>query len=187
MLPLMLCVSSVSVAEAQQKPRVTHYADTFFREPPDSLKEMIATADAVVRVRVTGQTPRDIQIGESARTRPATTVRAIVVNAIHVQGGHGAIPNDISMVVAGGERDRGSYIEETRQSRFPALEAGHEYVWFLAWNVALDDWVPAFGPDSIWEITRKRVESAGTAKITLQFKERSAVDALEQLRIAAKP
>jgi len=35
---------------------------------------------------------------------------------------------------------------------------------FLNWNSALEDWVPAFGPDSAWDITSGQVQSAGSAK-----------------------
>jgi hypothetical protein len=51
-------------------------------------------------------------------------------------------------------------------------------------SLRLDDRVPSFGPDSVWDISRNRVESAGTAKITLQYKRMTAAGALEQLRLA---
>ena len=116
-----------------------------------------------------------------------TMFRVAVLDVLHASGNYGVTPDEITVILTGGDRDRGAYIARTLNEGFPLLELDHEYVLFLTWNAALDDWVPAFGPDSVWDITHGRVESAGHAKVTREYQGGIAVDALQRLRTAKRP
>lgn len=71
-----------------------------------------------------------------------------ILEVLHSFGGYNVDADRITVLKDGGDVDRGSYIERAVHEGFPECEPGREYVLFLERNVALDEWVPAFGPDS---------------------------------------
>jgi hypothetical protein len=84
---------------------------------------LIAAADVTVRGTVVGTSPHAIPLLDSDQTRPATSVRLKLSEVLTTNGLHPLASDDITIVRKGGERDRGSYIEQTIQDGFPALES----------------------------------------------------------------
>jgi hypothetical protein len=164
------------------KPVQTDVIYTRFYGPPDSLSEMITKADAVVRGRIVGAAPLDLDLDQVRGGRVMTVYRFAVLEIMHTVGGHIVDPHQIVILREGGQRDRGSFIQRVVQDGFPPFEHGHEYLVFLRWDAGKSAWLPAFGPDSVVDLQGGRVESPGSAKITSSQKGRLAADYLKSIR-----
>jgi hypothetical protein len=164
------------------KPVKTYGIYTYFYGPPDSLAKMISDADAVVRGKIVGNAPRDLDLGDIPKARVTTVYRFKVLEIIHALGGYNVDPTEIFVLREGGVRDRGDHLERVVEDRFPPFDQGHQYILFLRWDKTLNVWVPAFGPDSVLDIETGRVESPGSAKVTKEQKGRTATEVLERIR-----
>ena len=167
-LSLQVATSSTGAAADQISPKPVRQEviNTYFKAPPDTLTDMIIEADLVVKGRVIGASPRDTPAKPDQTASTRTAYRLRVDEILHVKDSRAVDATTIDIVRSGGERDRGHYIERAYQSGFPPFETGHEYVLFLTWNAALAAWVPAFGPDSAFDLGDGIVDSPGTAKVT---------------------
>jgi hypothetical protein len=177
-LAAVLAAAPMTVAEQQQstKPVKVDSYGTYFRAPAETLDKTILTADAVVRGRIVRSRPDD------TKDEIVTAYRLKVIEVMHTAGGRVIDPSEIDILRRIGERDRGPYIERRVQERFPPFDFGHEYVVYLTWNPSMNGWVPAFGPDSVIDITSGRVDSHGNAKLTSEHKGRPAEDYLDLVR-----
>lgn len=180
LLVMLTTLTAVTRAKQSSKPIKEHHIGTYFKGPPDSLREMALDADAVVRGRLLGGSPND------RNNEVFTAFKLKVDEILHAFGGRRVDPSEIVILRRTGDRDRGSYVERTVQENFPAFELGHEYVMYLAWNEPLKAWVPAFGPDSVLDITKGVIESAGRANITSAQRGRSAEDYLNAVRALSR-
>jgi hypothetical protein len=165
MIALSLQVATSSTDQVSPKPVRQEVINTYFKAPPDTLTDMIIEADLVVKGRVIGASPRDTPAKPDQTASTRTAYRLRVDEILHVKDSRAVDATTIDIVRSGGERDRGHYIERAYQSGFPPFESGHEYVLFLTWNAALAAWVPAFGPDSAFDLRGGIVDSPGTAKV----------------------
>jgi hypothetical protein len=170
----------VAQTSSSGKPVKTAVVSTYFKAPPNSLSEMVTTADAVIRVRATG-TSTPFPRGKWDRVMSAYRFR--VLEIMHSFGGYNVDPEQITVLKDGGDLDRGAYIERVVHEGFPPFEPGREYVLFLKWNSPLEGWVPAFGPDSVWDVSKGHVESPGSASVTKTHKGQPTAAALEQIRL----
>ena len=93
---------------------------------------------------------------------------------------------EIEVVRRGGVRDRGAYIERSYEVGFPAFENGREYLMFLAWNTALDAWVPAYGPDSIIDLTGGVAHSSGKSENVRALEGKPVTEVLAIIRKAVR-
>jgi hypothetical protein len=155
----------------------------------DSLFQMMADSDALVRGRVVGSSPRvlDLYMGADQPAikggRVMTAFRVNVSEILHGAGDHVVDTNKpLLLIFNGGDRDRGTYIERVVPEGMPLLEQAHEYVLFLKWDSSLDGWIVPYGPDGVLDIGKGVVESAGRATITKRHKGRPAADVLTELR-----
>jgi hypothetical protein len=178
----LLLVAALSVLGSspryspQGKPVKSEPIFTEFKAPPDSLADMIAEAELVLRGRVVDEISRD---RGNALTRTAYRVKVLDVLRISPD----REPADtIEVVRSGGVRDRGSYVEHSHQVGFPAFENGREYLLFLVWNKALNSWVPAYGPDGAFDLTSGVADTAGNSKVALTLKGKKAADVLDIVR-----
>ncbi len=177
-------------SDQQGKPvKVEHLSITPKGPTSDSLFQMIADADAVVRGRVVDSSPRDFDYDRGTDLPPLkggrvmTAFHVEVSEILHAAGDHVVdINKQLDFILDGGDRDRGAYIERLVASGIPILERGHEYVLFLRWSPWVDGWIPPYGPDGALDITKGVVESAGRATITERHKGRPAADVLKELR-----
>jgi len=161
----------------QGKPVRSEPIFTEFKAPPDSLADMIAEAELVARGRVVGQTSRDRS--DAGLTR--TTYRVKILDVLRISPDRESA-DTIEVVRSGGVRDRGTYVEHSHQVGFPAFDDGREYLLFLVWNKALNSWVPAYGPDSAFDLTSGVADTAGTSKVALTLKGKKASDVLDIVR-----
>ena len=169
----------------QGKPVIPDPINKHFKGPSDTLSQMIAQADLVVRGRIAGERPRDGP--DIAITR--TGYRTQVLEIVHLSS-QNSIPNpdlnEVEIVRSGGIRDRGAYIEQSYEVGFPSFDMGHEYLLFLVWNRALESWVPAYGPDSAFDLTSGVAETAGKLEPARVLNGKKAADVLELLHRSVK-
>ena len=155
----VLASTSALSTQTQSKPVKQDFVHTYFKAPPESLNEMITAADAVVRGRAIGSSPR--------RDRDhglMTDVRFTVLELIHV-GGLPIDPMEVVVTRQGGEVDEGAFIQRTVQESFPPFEKAHEYILFLRWYPEKAIWIPAYGPDSVFDLTGGIVKSPGVYEV----------------------
>lgn len=182
LLLLLVCFPHALTTQAPAKPVQSEVINTYFKSPPDTLTEMITTADLVVRGRVVGGSPRDTLAAPPKGTHTRTAYHLKVFELLHAKESRAFDADTIDIIRSGGERDRGTYIERSYQSGFPPFEIGHEYVMFLTWNASLNAWVPAFGPDSVYDLAHGIVESPGKANVTRMLTGKNASEFLERIR-----
>lgn len=167
---------------SQQKEVRSEPINTTFKAPPDTLAEMIIQADLVVRGRIVGASPRDYAVKGGGGTIANTAYHLKVEEILHADDSKAVNAPTIDIVRPGGERDHGTYIERSYQVGFPPFTAGSDYVFFLVWNPSFSAWVPAFGPDSAFELVSGGVASAGKASVTKSLTGKSAADFVDQVR-----
>ena len=162
----------------RQKPITVEYANTYFKAPPPSLDGMIADADLVVVGRLVGGDGRY----EPDGIHVLTSHRVKVTEVIHIKSGLTPPGEELMFVRNGGDIDEGTRVKRVVEDGFPALANGHQYVLFLFWNRALGAWKPAFGPDSVLDVTSGKVLSPGQSKITDELRGKDATELMDSLR-----
>ena len=180
LMPYLVC-GCLSIAtmppSTQGKPVKQSYIYGEFQGPPDSLTEMVLKVDAVVRVRVVAAVPHDPDPHDTNPPRVITAFTCRVLEILHAFGGHSVDPNRLQVLLIGGDRDRGAYVERVIHSGFPLLETGHEYLLFLLWDEAfIGGWTPSFGPNGVFDITTGVVDTPGTRKVATDQKGKKAED-----------
>jgi hypothetical protein len=190
MLPLAATVFFLLVVGPQgtssttpQKEIRTDIINSYFKAPPDTLREMILQADLVVRGRLIGASPRDEAVkGGNRGTVTRTAYRLKIDEVLHTKDSKIIDASTIDIVRSGGDRDRGSHIQRSQQAGFPPFETGTDYLLFLVWNESLSAWVPPYGPDSAFDLRKGVVDSPGKAAVTNGLKGLPATDFLDRVR-----
>ena len=174
---------SASTIAIPQKPVRPGPINTYFNAPPDTLAEMISSAGLVVVGRVIGAKPAD-HILVPGNVITMTNHRLKIEEVFAIAPGHSVQPDGtIDIVRKGGDRDKGSFIERSYQVGFPAFETGRRYLMFLVWNAALSAWVPAYGPDSVFDLTDPtRADSPGRAAVTEKLEQNTVEEVLRLVR-----
>jgi hypothetical protein len=163
------------------KPVLTNKIYTYFIGPPDTLKEMILAADAVVYGRILAAAAND-SVSPIGGALVRTAYRVKVNELLHTLGGHPIDTDHIVVLREGGDRDRGTHIERVVQENFPSFSVGGEYVLFLRWNPSQQAWAPAFGPGSVFRLSKGRVDSFGSSGIAAAQTGKTAAAFLETIR-----
>jgi hypothetical protein len=175
------------IAQGPGKPVKTDIINTHFKAPPHSLSEMLTQVDAVVRGRIIGGSPRDLNLGGRPGARVMTSYGFQVLEVLHVFGSFSIASDKISILREGGSRDRGPYVESVVQEGFPPFDVGHEYVLFLKWSDGLEGWVPAFGPDGVVDLQSGRVQTPGTSTLMNSQRGKTAADFVRLVRRFGHP
>jgi hypothetical protein len=171
-----VCLSDTAAAQTPAKPVLPEVINAYFKGPPDTLTDMIVESQLVVRGRVTGTSPRD------APPVTRTAYRLEVIELLRANDSRAFDARPIDIIRSGGDRDRGTYIEHAYEAGFPPFEIGHEYVLFLVWNNDFGAWVPAFGPDSAYDLTSGVLDSPGKASVTSTLRGMAVPDFLDRIR-----
>lgn len=179
-LVAFVSLRSMSTSRSAQKPIQVEIANTYFKGPPGSLEGMVADADLVVTGRVLDVNARNQADG----IHVLTAHRVQIDEVLHVKGGLAVPSNELVFVRNGGDIDLGTHVRRIVEDDFPAIQPGHRYVLFLSWNTALEAWKPAFGPDSVLDITSGKVFSHGKAKVTDSVRGTDATALIEALKRA---
>jgi hypothetical protein len=183
-------VATVVASDQQNKPvKIERIYITAKGPTSDSLFQMMTDAAAVVRGRVVGSSPRDLDLDRGTDQPPLKGGRVMtafpveVLEIFHAAGDHAIDVNKpLDYMRDGGDRDRGTYIERVVATGMPLLEQEHEYILFLTWSPYQGGWTTPYGPDGVLDITKGVVLSEGRATITERHKGRPAADLLEELR-----
>ena len=112
---------------------------------------MLAEVDLVSSGSVVGARPAD-SIDPSG-VRNVRTLFKVTATEVFRNISSQVVDDAIEVARSVGERDRGAYIERVIQDGFPSFEIGRNYLMFLKWSNAQNAWVPAFGPDSVLDLT----------------------------------
>jgi hypothetical protein len=182
LLPVLLTVSCLSGTAQDRKPVVTEKLYTEFFGPPGTLNEMILKADAVVRGRVVAAAPRDTDLPGKPGVRVRTAFLLQVLEVLHGSPGSPVDAGELSILREGGERDRGTYIERVVETGFPPFVIGQEYVLFLRREALTGAWQPAFGPDSVFQLSDGRVTSPGSSVVAAALASKTSEDLLRTIR-----
>jgi hypothetical protein len=163
----------------QAKPVHESFINTYFKEPPPSLREMALDVDLVVRARVVGSglEQRDLR----GTPRPITLYSFKVEEVIQAFGTT-HVPDELGVLREGGSFDRGPHIDRVVQADFPQFQRGREYVLFLKWNPTDNAWIPAWGPHGVFEINGERINAVGASKIARAQSGSSVEDFVSRLR-----
>lgn len=145
---------------AQGAPERKSIVHTEFFEPPDTLRGMMVGADAVVEGRITAVTPRD---RDGARPMVFSAYHLKVAEVFQLSSAQPITTDYITVLRVGGDRTRGTSTEQVDEEDFPRFQMGHAYVLFLRWNLAMQAWMPAWGPDSVFETDDAVVRTNGRA------------------------
>ena len=158
---------------------------TSFKAPPGNVPDMVLGADAVVRGRMVGKQPVNARTG-AVRGREMTANHLQVIEILHNFAKHQVEPGVLNILRPSGDFDRGSHIERAHQVDFPEFQPGHEYLVFLYWNEALDGWVPAYGPDSVFDLTSNRPIPFGSSKVATALAAKSSSELLTHVRFLGR-
>jgi hypothetical protein len=167
----------------QGKPVREEPINTFFNAPPGNVADMVNGADAVVQVRMIGTSSSRARTGGAG---PMTANRFQVIEVIHNFAKHVVEPDALDVFRPSGDIDRGAYIERAYQVGFPEFQPGHRYLLFLSWNEALVGWVPAYGPDSVFDLTTGRPRAFGQTSVSRSLAATSVDDLLTRVRFLGK-
>ena len=185
---LAVCVGAMAiigggVGSSQPKPIHEEPINTYFNAPPDNIADMVTRADAVVLGRMVGRSPFK---GRSDPARPSFANRFQIVEILHNPTKHPVDPNAIDLVRPSGDTDHGAYVVRGYQVGFPEFETGHQYILFLSWNEAIPGWVPAYGPDSVFDVTAGRSKAFGRSAVAESLARKSPADLLNQVRFLGR-
>jgi len=118
---------------AQQKPTVISYGNTYWKEPPPTLREMASGVDTVVYGRVLDATVKAVDFYHPSEPGIVTAHR-LKINEILPRPIVPVDPYEITVIQDGGTIDKGNRIEQREIANFPQLASGQEYVLFLQWH-----------------------------------------------------
>jgi hypothetical protein len=141
---------------------------------------MLAEADLVLTGRVVDAIPAD-RI-DPFGNQDVRTLFKIKPDEVFRNVSPRTLDELIDVVRAVGERDRGSYIQRVEQEGFPTFNKDRKYLLFLVSNSAVGAWVPAFGPDSFFDLTNGVALAAGTSKVIASLRGKSAEQVLQTVR-----
>lgn len=171
------------VGSSQPKPVLKEPINTFFNAPPDNIADMVTHADAVVLGRMVGRTPLNPR--DSAGP-PRFASHFQVLEILHNFTKQQVDPQAIDILRPSGDIDLGSHVVSGYQVGFPEFDRGHQYVVFLSWNEALPGWVPAYGPDSVFDVTTGHPQTFGRSALADKLTRKSSDDLLNQVRFLGR-
>jgi hypothetical protein len=177
----LVSLRGMTTSRTPQKPIQSEFANTYFKAPPPSLDGMIADADLVIVGRVLNANGRY----EPNGIHVLTAHRVRIDELLYIKSGLTPPGDELTFVRNGGDIDLGTHVKRVIEDGFPPVEPGHQYVLFLFWNRALDAWKPAFGPDSVLDVSSGKVLSPGKATITDSLRGKDGTAVIEALRQAA--
>lgn len=152
-----VAVSAASV-RADQKPVEQRVSVVNSQQPPGTLAEMIASADAVVIARPTGKT----RLRDWGNGLPVETIYTFrIEDAIKFSPVIPAVGDTIEMDVLGGEKETSTRIVRDVIRGHGSVQPNARYLIFVRWvqNPAGERLVPCWGNAGIIDITGQRAKS----------------------------
>jgi hypothetical protein len=166
--------------------RVTGQISVSYIGPPDDLTDLAKKADAVVRVRVGESETRDFV---APLTRPpvldTATVYQVLVLEVLKRGTSLLIQEGLPLEVfkEGGRMEDGP-ARANRQ--FEGLKRNKEYLLFLRWNEALQQYWIAYGPHGAYSERAGRAVAEAESGLSKQFENTTWPDFLAAVRRAVE-
>ncbi len=175
-----ICASSLAQGTPQSKPIVRSRISTEYFAPPPTLRDMALEAGAVVRAKVTGNSPREGHGGTRVETAYSFHVMEVIQNF-----GSPVVDEQKPLPVLryGGERIRDKDTLLVYETGFPPFSPGTEYVLFLRWNPNIQLWEIMWGPAGVIQIADGRARPWSNAKPLKSVEGRNAVEVLAILRL----
>jgi hypothetical protein len=178
-------------AQAQSKPTREHRISVHGTGAPASIDELFDKSTVVVDGIITSERPADYappSPDPKERVIPLVqTSYSVRVTEFFKDSGAGRQSDVvIQMVLPGGRRDRGVFIEDYRDESLPTPVLGEEYILFLKLETSSSQgsrFVPTMGfEESIFLVTRDRVVPRGASPLARSFSAALAASFKEVLR-----
>lgn len=165
----------------QRKPMIEVPFHVDRRSPPQSLSELVNNVDLVAHVRILSAEPKRRRFPEGPGYAPETLFVAEIVERGRARRHDGGV-EPLRVVQDGGEFEEPDRIERRFEENNPPLVAGRSYLLALNWNEFLKAYVLPYGPDSIFEIERGRVQPRGKGRGARELTGLDLKEALRRIR-----
>lgn len=164
---ILVALMMTAGAAYAQKPVEQATVSTRYKQPPSTPAGLYAVSDTVLVVRVSRG--RGLSSAMEQR-RVLTEVTATIVDVVKLNPQVGPIGSTVTFLIVGGEIDRGDHIERHVSTTQPPLIPGHEYLVALNWSPNEGNFVPSFGPGSVFEVlggvVKPQAPTALASKVT---------------------
>lgn len=174
--------SSVNMYAVQSKPTKHNSLFTDGRVVPQTLRQMYAQADAVVKAVINDGHSDDFFAASDVPAPLVATVYDVTVGEVLKPDSRVASGAVVPVWRIGGTRDKGDHIEITDEDDFPLFKSGDEFVLFLKWKDSRRAFEIIGGPNGAFRLTADRVDSSGTSAVAKQEKGVRVDDFLNKLR-----
>ena len=189
-LGIMSAIAVVAV-QAQSKPTREHRISVHGTGAPASIDELFDKSTVVVHGIIMSERPADYAPRSKDPKEPViplvqTSYSVRVIEFFKDYGSGRQSDVVIQMVLPGGRRDRGMFIEDYRDQSLPTPVLGEEYILFLRLETSSSQgslFVPTMGfEESIFLVTRDRVVPRGASPVARSFNGALATNFKEVLR-----
>lgn len=149
--------------------------------PPETLSDLIGGVDLAAYVRILSSEPRRRAFPEGAGSFPETVFVAEILERGRTRRAAKA-GEKLRIVQNGGEFEESDRIERRFEESNPPLVVGRSYLVAINWNEYLNAYVFAYGPDSIFELERGKVQPRGKGRGARELTGQDLKEALRRIK-----